>query len=273
VYASNPMQRLADRPERLDGPLDDPAVLRENLRDMRRVNRWLGGTALSRSALIALATGFHHDPRVGRTDWRQRPLMLLDVGTGSADIPVTLVEWTDAHGLQLIVEAIDVRHEIIDVAHEIAASTPAVMLQVAEGPPLPYPDAAFDVAHASMVTHHLEPDELSVFLVEMRRVSRVGVIINDLQRGWRYWILSLLLSRSFTRNTMTRYDGPLSVRRAYRAAELAQAAAVAGLIEVARFQGFVGHRYALAFVPTVVADMHQVAPGASGAASADEPMP
>ena len=45
------MRRLADTPELLDGPLDDPVALADNLRDLRRVNRHLGGIALSRRAL------------------------------------------------------------------------------------------------------------------------------------------------------------------------------------------------------------------------------
>ena len=37
------MDRRTDATELLDGPLDDPAALAGNLRDLRRVNRWLGG--------------------------------------------------------------------------------------------------------------------------------------------------------------------------------------------------------------------------------------
>ena len=42
TYAA-PMERRTDAVELLDGPLDDPAALRGNLRDLRRINRWLGG--------------------------------------------------------------------------------------------------------------------------------------------------------------------------------------------------------------------------------------
>jgi hypothetical protein len=63
------MQR-SDASERLDGPLLDAAVLRGNLRDLERVNRWLGGTTLSRRAIERLAG--------------DRPAVeLLDVGTAS----------------------------------------------------------------------------------------------------------------------------------------------------------------------------------------------
>src|SRR5919109_1451109 len=48
------MDRLTGVPELLDGPLDDPDVLIGNLRDLRRVNPWLGGIAPSKTAVDAL---------------------------------------------------------------------------------------------------------------------------------------------------------------------------------------------------------------------------
>ena len=47
------MDRLADAVELLDGPLDDQATLAGNLRDLARVNRWLGGASLSGPAIDA----------------------------------------------------------------------------------------------------------------------------------------------------------------------------------------------------------------------------
>ena len=41
------MERLAGAQELLDGPLDDPATLAGNLRDLRRANALLGGVRLS----------------------------------------------------------------------------------------------------------------------------------------------------------------------------------------------------------------------------------
>src|SRR4029453_17657287 len=49
------MDRLTDGVELLDGPLDDPDVLAGNLRDLRWINRRLGGVELSASAIDALA--------------------------------------------------------------------------------------------------------------------------------------------------------------------------------------------------------------------------
>ena len=241
------MQRVADRPELLDGPLDHD-LLEGNLRDLARANRWLGGVALSRRALVTLVTGRHAYPRVGRSDWRREAIHLLDVGTGAADIPAALLAWTRQRGLQLDVEAVDTRHEILDIALERVGEPPGLRLDHTPFDRLPYEDGAFEVTHVSLVLHHLDPPAAVRLLRELARTARLGVVVNDLDRSRRALTGAWLLSRIATRNPYTRHDAPLSVRRAYRPAEVAELATEAGLVEVARQWGFLGHRYALAFV-------------------------
>lgn len=165
-------------------------------------------------------------------------------------MPIALLQWAARRGLRLEIEAVDSRPETIEAARDAYPAVPGLHLGVADGRSLPYPDASFDVAHTSLMAHHLEPDELDACLRELRRVSRLGVIVNDLDRNpvalAGAWLLSLL----FATSPITRHDAPLSVRRAYRPNELARIAARAGLVETARFRSILGYRYAVAFVPS-----------------------
>lgn len=225
-------------------------ALGANLEDLARVNRWLGGAALSRRALLRLA----RQPRPGGSvslaaEWRSRPLRLLDVGTGAGDIPAHLLDWAERHGRWLEIEAVDSRPEVVALARVRLAGRPGIVLSVADARALPHPDGAFDVAHASLLLHHLEPDEARRALAELRRVARHGVIVNDLDRSRRAYLGARLLGRLCAHGRWAELDGPLSVRRAYRAPEVARLAAEAGLVEVGRAVGYLGHRYAIAFQP------------------------
>ena len=233
------MRRLADTPELLDGPLDDPAALAANLRDLRRVNRLLGGTRLSRRALAAL---------LGE---RTEPVSLLDVGTGAADIPAALVTRPRPDGPRLTVTAIDSRAEVLAAAvagRADLANLDGLRLAIGDGRELGDPDGSHDVVHASLVLHHLEPDEAIRFLREMRRVARLGVIVNDLARNRLAWIGAWLIGHALTGNRLTRHDAPLSVRRAYTPSEMRSLMTEAGLRPIATFGGLLGHRYAIAAV-------------------------
>ena len=235
------MRRSVDVEELLDGRLDDPAALRGNLRDLERVNRWLGGVRLSTRAIEALAGD--------RSD-----LTVLDVGTGGADIPLALLDRAHRRGWHWHVTGIDSRPEILAsaVAREPRlTATPGLELHVADGRSLPYPAASFDVVHASLVAHHLEPGEVVRLLAEMRRVARLGVVVNDLVRSRIAWIGAWLLVHGSTGNRFTRHDAPLSVRRAYTTHELTELTEAAGLRIETSTAGFAGHRWAFAARPVV----------------------
>lgn len=233
------MPRLAHVAELLDGPLDDPAALEGSLRDLARVNRFLGGAALSARALESLAGGAAD---------RETPITLLDIGTGGADIPLALLRDWQRRGRRLRITGVDGREEVLDAARAVTPALrddPHLSLAVADGRRLPYADGSFDIAHCSLLLHHLDEGNAVSLLREMGRIARRGVIVNDLARGRGSWLGAWLLAHVFTRNRYTRHDGPLSVRRAYSIQEARALLAVSGLRPVVEARGLVGHRWAI----------------------------
>jgi SAM-dependent methyltransferase len=230
------MERLSGVEELLDGALDDRAALVGNLRDLARVNRRLGGVDLSARAIESLAPG--------RADIR-----VLDVGTGAADTPLALIERGRAAGRLVRIIGVDHRPEVLEaatLADPRVTATGELALHLADGQSLPFPDGAFEIAHSSLLLHHSEPEVARALLAEMGRVARLGVVVNDLVRSRRTWLGAWLLSRIATRNRLTRFDAPLSVRRAYSVSELTALLAAADLRVERRFDGSFGHRVALA---------------------------
>lgn len=230
------MQRLTAAHELLDGDLGDRRSLVGNLRDLRRVNRLLGGIGLSRRAILALV------PDDGA------PVEVLDVGTGAADIPEALVG--DEHRT-FVVTAIDSRPEVIEaavVARPRLATLPGLALGVGDGRALPFDDGSFDVVHASMLLHHLDLADARALIAEMARVARRGIVLNDLARGRGHWIAAWVLLHLATTNAFTRHDGPLSVRRAWSLTEARMLVEGCGLTVVQARTGIAGHRWALAAV-------------------------
>ena len=249
------MDRRSDATELLDGRLDDPRALAGNLRDLRRINRWLGGVSLSADAIEALAA---HRP----------DLTLIDVGTGGADIPVGLLERAAARGRQWTIVALDSRPEVLAavvLARPDLATRDGLELHVGDGLSLPYADDSFDVAHCSLVVHHCSPDEAVALLREMARVARLGVVVNDLDRRWLGWIGAWLIGHLLTRNRFTRHDAPLSVRRAYRPSEMVAMLRASGLTPVRRVRRSFGQRYAIAALPTPDRPDQGAAPDPQGA--------
>jgi SAM-dependent methyltransferase len=206
-----PLASRADAVELLDsGCLSLPEV-EQNLADLVRLNRLPGGTAASVEGIRRLA-GTRSDVRV------------LDAGTGSADMPLAFA----GHGWQTV--ALDTNPEVLVVARRETAGRPAIEVVEGDARRLPFADDAFDVAHCSLLIHHLAPRDAVTALAELARVARHGVVVNDLRRGILPLAATLATVLALGRSEITRRDGLASARRAYTLHELDDLLAQAGLV-------------------------------------------
>ena len=239
-YLALPPLVRTDEPEWMDAPEHDPAVLADNLGDLRRVNRWVGGVRLTLRGLERLTA----DLRPGAS------ITVIDLATGGADIPRAVARWARRRGLQARVLATDLSPAILALAanrlrprRPSAAESPLV-LAAADARRLPLADGSVDYAICSLALHHQVPADALAMLREMRRVARRGVVVNDIVRCWKGYWGARLITRLASGNPLTHHDGPLSVRKAYTTTEMAALAAQAGLARVA-FEGFLGYRVAM----------------------------
>jgi SAM-dependent methyltransferase len=206
--------------ELLDAERLDARELRVNLREMAMLNRLPGGIADSVRAVERLLGD-------------QVEATVLDVGTGSGDFVRRLKRRRHVE-----VIASDVRPEVLEIAGRNLAGTSNVTILRADARDIPLGDREVDVAHASLLIHHFDPDDAIAALREMRRVARLGVVVNDLRRGIVAFAVTAAAVLALSRGAYTRHDGVLSARRAYTVAELDTLAARAGLTRVFRTPRF-----------------------------------
>jgi SAM-dependent methyltransferase len=192
--------------ELLDSPASIAPEIAANLADIRRTNSWFGGTSLAIRCLRQVTDG-------------HVAVSLLDVGTGSADIPLAQLKWATQSGLRLRVTASDVSQEVLSEAARVVGDN-GVDLCLADARELPWPAGSFDVVQSCLALHHFEPAEAVRVLFEMRRVARLGIVITDLRRSRPGYIGTRLATLVAARSRVTRHDGPLSVLRAYTTTEL-----------------------------------------------------
>ncbi len=215
----------------MDQPDVDPRALRQALDHVAAVNRWLGG----RRALLlhlpeALRLSRGHDTGGGQPR-DPGPFRILDVGTGSGDLPMAVARWARKRDLAVEVTGIDLHDRTLRVAARRTAQDPAVRVLRGDGLRLPFAEGAFDVALLSMTLHHMDGPALLAILRELGRVARQGrVLVSELERCLPNYLGARLLGATlWRRNPITRHDGPLSVLRAFTPAELLELAGDAGL--------------------------------------------
>lgn len=212
----------ATTPELMDDPSCSIGTLRDNLRDLALMNRFLGAHAIVLRYLDRAASLWRRGGPGG-----EDALSVLDVGTGGADVPAAIVAWARRRGVPVRIVGIDRHPGIVRIAAS-AAPRDRVRVVQADAAALPFRDRSFDVALCTLALHHLTRDERVAFLRRLHAVARLGFLVVDLRRSPGGYAGVWLLTRLF-RNPLTRHDGPLSVRRAMTWPEYVQCVREAGI--------------------------------------------
>lgn len=216
--------------EWMDDPAADPALLQSSLKFIRRINTLLRYTAATLSQL----------DRWSKTWPPDRPIRIVDIATGSADVPVAILKWADANGKRVQITAIDL-HAV--TAREAATADARLRVVQADATALPFATGEFDYAMTSMFLHHLDDDVAVRVLREMDRVAGRGIMAADLLRTRRaYAWISLFTALS---NPMVKHDAKASVAQAFSLDEARQLQAKASLAYCGVTRHF-GHRFILA---------------------------
>ena len=213
-----PKRRLD--PEWMDRTDNTPADLEGALRDINRVNRFLGG-----SKVIVEAVRPYLE-RQGEGEI----LTVLDVGTGSADLPRDLVREARALRKRIKVTAIEKDPVTLAYAKAQTKDIPEIEIKQGDALHLDFPDGSYCLVTASSFLHHFGPVETVQLLASFRRIARREVFINDLRRHVIPWAFIGVAARATMRHPMFVHDAPLSVLRGFTASELRSAAQEAGAL-------------------------------------------
>ena len=190
--------------EMMDLPGNPPELLREDLRNLRTINRYVGGY---RSVMRGLEWLIRKE--------RMLRFSLLDVGTGSGDIPAVIVEWARSKAMDVRIVALEPEPVTAEEAAHQTRRFPEVGILSADGAAPPFHPGSFDFVLSSQLLHHFSEDAIVALLKSWSRVARKAIIVSDLVRHPVAYYGIRLITSLFTRNVMTLTDAPLSVRRAF----------------------------------------------------------
>ena len=217
------MNRLPERMKRqfdpstlelMDRPQPVSTELERDLQNLRQLNRWFGSYSLIESFLRRWINPGDR-------------LRVIDLATGSGDIPRLVADFARGVKADVRIDAVDQQAATLEIARKLSRGYPNISFtqtdilehRVAE----PY-----DIVLCSLVLHHFSEDDAVRVLQRCQQLSRKFVLVSDLRRGWLGTIGVHLLTATIFREPMTKYDGRLSVARAFSFAELETLAQRAG---------------------------------------------
>ncbi len=194
--------------ELMDEPGQPAELLVEDLRNLRIINRYLGSY---RNVLRGVARLVDEQ--------KMRRFSLLDVGTGSGDIPAAIARWARRRGIGVELVALEPEPVTAQAALNQTRQFPEITVVRGDGRTPPFRPASFDFVLSSQLLHHFPDEVVIAMLKNWSGLARKAIIISDLVRHPVAYHGIRLLTKLFTRNVMTRTDAPLSVQRAMTLAE------------------------------------------------------
>jgi len=198
-----------------EGTDDDVAG---SLIDLRRINRFLGGRKVIMHAI---------ETCLKRTGPER--ISLLDIGTGSADLPLAIAGNCRERGIETFVAAVDLSERNLRIARTRLGVGPEIHLVRANSLDLPFAERSFDFVTASLFLHHFQDEDVVKLLADFGRIARQAVIINDLIRNLVPYYFTRIAGPLLAKSFLTRNDGPVSVLRGFTVSEMNELADRAGL--------------------------------------------
>jgi ubiquinone/menaquinone biosynthesis C-methylase UbiE len=160
---------------------------------------------------------------------------LLDVGTGSADIPTKIVDWARQRGVQIEFVVLDLNEIAACEAKTQTAAYPEIKTVCGDALNLPFADGSFDFVLASLFLHHFETPAAARLLKSFARVASKAFLVNDLRRHPLAYYTIKALTRIFTSNRLVRNDAAVSVLRGFGDSDITEIEQAANLsLEVFR---------------------------------------
>ncbi len=215
-------------PELMDDPQLDANEHRHALSGLARINRLSGSANLLWPEIV----------RWSRT--LQRPISVLDVATGSGDVPAELLLRAQRAQVALHLTGCDVSPIAVAAAQAKCPGGTFFVHDILQEPP----PGCYDVVTCSLFLHHLTEGDATTLLQHLKCVTGKMILVNDLARSrWNY-VAVWLACHALTRSRVVRFDGPASVRSALTPSEVLALAERSGFND-AKVRSYFPCRYLL----------------------------
>ncbi len=182
-----------------DGP-----VLDQTLKELRIINRLLGGNYVTTSGLKKI---INNQP--GKT------FVIADIGCGGGDMIRVMADWAKKADLSCEFVGIDANPNTIQHAKKNLQDLSHVSFYTQNVFDPAFLEKKVDIITCTLFTHHFTDEELYVLLSAFKQKANDGIVINDLHRHSLAYHSIKLLTKYFSRSPMVKNDGPLSVLRGF----------------------------------------------------------
>lgn len=192
--------------------------IRQNMKELNIINRWLGGHAVSIDGIKKILAAFTTD----------QPITICETGCGGGDNLKAIEKWCTSHSIEAKFIGIDIKAECIEFAQQ---QYPALNVRwiIADYKNVQFTTHQPDIIFSSLFCHHFDDDAIVEMLHWMKANATKGFFINDLQRHSLAYYSIKIITRFFSSSYLVKNDAPLSVARGFKKKEWQKMIGEAGI--------------------------------------------
>jgi len=192
--------------EMMDRDKPPSAELERDLERIRQLNRWFGS--------YHLVLGF-----IRRWIRPADKIRVVDLATGSGDIPRLIVDYARKIGATVEIDALDRQPATLEIARRMSADYPEISYR--EANILEWNSVeSYDITLCTLALHNFSTEDAVRLVRRCCQVSKRFVLVSDLRRSFSLVAGVYVLTALIFREPMMRYDARLSAIRAFSFSEM-----------------------------------------------------
>jgi ubiquinone/menaquinone biosynthesis C-methylase UbiE len=217
-YRSNEKELIDDL------ELDNDA-LRQNLEELALINKYLGGNQVTVSGLSKLlfyvrdslfdslkSNNKHRTPNI---EHQTSKIEIADLGCGGGDMLMVMADWAKKKSINAQFIGIDANDFMIDFGTKRTANYPNISYLHQDIYSEAFKEKSFDIVTMTLFCHHFSDESLVQILQQLKKQTRIGIVINDIHRHWFAYHSIAWITKLFLKSYLVKNDAKLSVWRAF----------------------------------------------------------
>ena len=199
-----------DDPEIMDDFAMEGEILRKALDKIAKINQLLGGNQLTLQGVHELIQNID----------KNQELIIVDIGCGNGDMLRKLADFGHKNHYNFNLIGLDANAFTINYAQKLSKNYTNISYNCEDIFDKQFSKLKYDIVLCTLTLHHFKNNEIEGLLQLFYENSKIGIIINDLQRSAISYRLFQLLCFVFRLDEMPKKDGLTSILRGFKKEEL-----------------------------------------------------
>lgn len=186
--------------------------MQQVLTDLKTVNKWLGGNAITLNGISQLLKKV---PKSG-------VITIVDIGCGDGEILRQCARFGKKKGYNFKLIGVDANSYILSEARERSKEYPNITFEQIDVFSEENFTLSYDIALCTLFLHHFKNEDIITLLNQTIKYATIGIVVNDLQRSRLAFNLFKIAGRVLLKTKIARHDGLVSIARGFTKAELTE---------------------------------------------------